>query len=66
MNHFGRSTPHETVYHCHVAPLPKKPPISVRVTAFPKQTEDEGFALTEEGAVDILTVTVVLTHVVGL
>ena len=29
--------PHETVYHCHVAPVPKLPPVTERVLLVPLQ-----------------------------
>ena len=51
--------PHETVYHCQVAPVPIVPPVSVKVMAVPGHTINEGLPDTEDGAVDIeFTVTV--------
>ena len=44
--------PHETVYHCHVAPVPNVPPVSVNVIAIPGQTVRDGFPVTDETAVD--------------
>ena len=53
--------PQETVYHCQVAPVPKVPPISVRVSAVPGHTVKDGLPVTEVGSEDKLfsvTVTV--------
>ena len=59
--------PHEPVYHCHVAPVPKVPPDSVKVIAMPGQTVSEGDPETNETAVDkAFTVIVALTQVVVL
>ena len=59
--------PHDTVYHCHVAPTPSVPPISVRVAEAPWQIVDEGLAVTEVGIADIeLTVREVVKHPVVL
>ena len=44
--------PHETVYHCQVAPVPNKPPVSVNVIGVPGQTVRDGFPVTDETAVD--------------
>ena len=44
--------PHETEYHCHVAPVPNIPPVSVNVIAVPGQTVRDGFPFTDEMAVD--------------
>ena len=44
--------PHDTVYHCQVAPVPSAPPISVKVIAVPGQTVNEGLPVTEVGAVE--------------
>ena len=54
--------PHETVYHCHVAPVPNVPPVTVNVEETPEHTE-VGEALAIEAAVDdVFNVTVVLTQ----
>ena len=45
--------PQETVYHCQVAPVPSVPPVSVNVIAVPGQTVNEGFPVTEVGAVEV-------------
>ena len=51
--------PHDTVYHCQVAPVPKEPPVSAKVIAVPGQTVNEGLPVTEVGAVELeFTVTV--------
>ena len=56
--------PHETVYHCHVAPVPDVPPVKDNVDDAPGQTE-VGDAFTDDAAVDVVfNVTVVLTQVV--
>ena len=58
--------PHETVYHCQVAPVPKLPPDKVNVEGTPEQTAT-GFAVAEDAATDgVLRVTVTLAHVVVL
>ena len=56
--------PHETVYHCHVAPVPKVPPVNVTVDGTPEQTA-VGEAFADDAALDVVfNVTVVLTQVV--
>ena len=53
--------PQEEEYHCQVAPVPKVPPISVRVTVVPGHTVKDGLPVTEVGSEDKLfsvTVTV--------
>ena len=42
--------PHEDVYHCHVPPVPKDPPVSDKVTDVPEITVDEGNAVIPVGA----------------
>ena len=59
-------TPHELLYHCHDAPVPKEPPVTVRVVVPPSQIV-EGAAEADAGDVDkLFTVTVVLTQAVVL
>ena len=56
--------PHETVYQCHVAPVPNVPPVNDNVDEAPVQTEvDDAFA--DDAALEVVfNVTVVLTQVV--
>ena len=59
--------PHKPVYHCHIAPVPEIPPVSVRVIVPPVHIVDEGVAVTEAGIADkVFTIIVVLTHEVEL
>ena len=56
--------PHETVYHCHVAPVPNVPPVKDNVDEAPGQMA-VGDAFADEAAVEVVfNVTVVLTQVV--
>ena len=56
--------PHETVYHCHVAPVPNIPPVKDNVDEAPEQIA-VGNAFADEAAVEVVfNVTVVLTQVV--
>ena len=56
--------PHETIYHCHVAPVPKVPPVNVIVEGTPEQTP-VGEAFADDAAIDVVfNETVVLTQVV--
>ena len=56
--------PHETIYHCHVDPVPKVPPVNVNVDGTPEQTA-VGEAFADDAALDVVfNVTVVLTQVV--
>ena len=58
--------PHDPVYHTHVAPVPKEPPVTDNVDEDPEHI-DAGNADTELAGDDsALSVTVVLTHVVLL
>ena len=58
--------PHEPLYHCHEPPVPREPPVTVRVVASPVQII-EGEAEAEVGAIDkLFTVTVVVTQIVVL
>lgn len=52
--------PQPLAYHCHVAPVPRLPPLTVSVVLLPEQIADaEGLA--EDGAVETaLTLTVTL------
>ena len=59
-------SPQETVYHCHVAPVPNVPPDKVIVEEAPEQISVE-LAEADDAVTDgVLRVTVVLTHVVIL
>ena len=59
--------PHETVYHCQVAPVPNEPPTMVKVIAVPGHTVREGVPETDEAAEDkLFTVIVSLTQEVVL
>ena len=56
--------PHETVYHCHVAPVPNVPPVNDNVDEAPGQIA-VGNAFADNAAVEVVfNVTVVLTQVV--
>ena len=56
--------PQEAVYHCHVAPVPKVPPVNVIVEGTPEQTP-VGEAFADDAAIDVVfNVTFVLTQVV--
>ena len=58
--------PHDLLYHCHDAPVPREPPVTVKVVASPVQIA-EGEAEAEVGSVDkLFTVTVVFTQTVVL
>ena len=58
--------PHELLYHCHDAPVPREPPDTDKVVASPTQMV-EGAADAETGFVDkLFTVTVVVTQIVVL
>ena len=58
--------PHETVYHCHVAPVPKVPSGIVNVDEAPEQILP-GFADAEVGGMEeVFKLTVVFTQVVVL
>ena len=51
--------PHETLYQCHIAPVPSVPPDNVIVEFEPEQTGD-GEADTEAADVDKLFIVTVL------
>ena len=56
--------PHETIYHCHVDPVPKVPPVNVTVEETPEQTA-VGEAFADVATVEVVfNVTIVLTQVV--
>ena len=58
--------PHDTVYHCQVAPVPNVPPDKVIVEDAPEQIS-VGLAEADDAVTDwVLRVTVALTHVVIL
>ena len=58
--------PHDPVYHTHVAPVPKEPPLTDNVDDEPGHIDD-GVDEAEFAGVDpVLSVTVVLTQVVLL
>ena len=58
--------PHDPVYHTHVAPVPKEPPLTDNVDDDPEHI-DNGNANAELAGVDsVFIVTVVLTHEVLL
>ena len=45
--------PQEEEYHCQVAPVPKVPPVSVKVIAVPGQTVNEGVPVTKAAAEEV-------------
>ena len=58
--------PHEPLYHFHDAPVPSKPPATVKVVVAPAQIV-AGAAEADAGSVDkLFTVTVVVTQAVVL
>lgn len=57
--------PQDAVYQFHVAPVPKEPPLTVKVTEDPKQTEDK-LLIAVAGLLVSVTVTAKLAHIVLL